>query len=134
MNKSEMNLKMRTIIISIVINFFISWTILPFAIPPFRAYSMNELIEVLLWQGIGMIGWPLAIPGVIFSFLFNHKINELRNFFFILIYPGILFLIIRILFSKHSKLWELLLVNLLITLSFIAVWYSVLNGYIFNGG
>jgi hypothetical protein len=37
-----------------------SWTVLPLVLPPFRLYSGRELLEVLFWQGMGLVGWPVG--------------------------------------------------------------------------
>ena len=40
----------------IAVNGLLSWTLLPLVLPPFRLYSERELLEVLLWQGMGLVG------------------------------------------------------------------------------
>lgn len=134
MNTPITNLKARTIVVSIAINFLLSSTILPFVIPPFRTYALHELIDVLFWQGMGIIGWPMAILGGFFSLLLNGKLSGLENLLLILIYPGMLFLFIRVLRSEGAKRWEIFLLHVLLTFSFGAVWYRVLNGYTFMSG
>lgn len=134
MNTPRTDLRARTVIVSIAMNFLLSSTILPFFIPPFRTYALHEFIEVLLWQGMGMIGWPMAILGGFFSLLFNGSLSGLENLLLLLIYPGMLFLLIRVLRSGEAKRWEIFLLHLLLTFSFGAVWYRVLNGYIFMSG
>ena len=42
--------------LAIAANLLLSGTVLPLAMPPFRVYSAGELLEVLLWQGMGMVG------------------------------------------------------------------------------
>ncbi|MFC1854027.1 hypothetical protein ACFL27_27900, partial [candidate division CSSED10-310 bacterium] len=108
--------------------------ILPFAIPPFRCYSLSELLEVLLWQGMGLVGWPIVIIGGLFSFLFQAQSINPGALLLILIYPALLFLLIHVLSSKRPQWWALILMHILLTLSFAAVWFQVLNGYDFMVG
>jgi len=75
---------------------------LPLAIPPFRIYSFRELMEVLLWQGIGAVGWPLAILGGFANLTLQGKMPDLVVLLLVLIYPTMLLLLIFVLFSKHS--------------------------------
>ena len=44
----------------IAVNGLLSWTVLPLVLPPFRLYYGRELVEVLLWQGMGLVGWPVG--------------------------------------------------------------------------
>ena len=48
---------------SIVINFLVSWTLLPLALPPFRSYSLRELIEVSPLARHGDGGMALGVGG-----------------------------------------------------------------------
>ena len=117
--------------VSIVVTALLSWTLLPFVIPPFRMYSPLELIEVLFWQGVGLIGWPLALLGGFLSLLLQPQSTDLGTLLFILIYPAIWILLILVL---RAKRWALIGLCLLLILSFAAVWYQVLNGYDFMVG
>ena len=119
---------------SLTVNAFISWTLLPLVIPPFRMYLVSELVETLLWQGIGAVGWPFAILGVILSLPFGGQLSDLGSLLLILVYPGILFLVIRVLTARIMRPWHLMLLHFLLTLSFAAVWWHVLNGYEFMVG
>lgn len=118
----------------IVANLLLSWIVLPFVIPPFGLYSLRDLGEVLLWQGIAMIGWPLALFGGIVSFLFQPGSAGLGALLVLLIYPAMLVLLILVLSSKPLRPWALVLFHVVLTLSFAAVWYQVLNGYDFQVG
>ncbi len=127
-------MKVRKIILSLIVNFLLSWTILPLLIPPFRVYSLSELFEVLLWQGIGMIGWPLALLGSFLSFLFQFEIAELIPLLFILIYPGMWFLLLWIWKPKRFRQPAFVLLHFFLIISFAAIWFQVLNGYDFMVG
>jgi hypothetical protein len=134
MIKSETDSKTKLIIASLVVNFLLSWTILPLTIPPFRIYSFRESMEILLWQGIAVIGWPLAILGGFASLIQQENVSNLASLLIVLIYPTMLLLLIFVLFSKRSKRWVLILLHILLTFSFAAIWYQVINGYDFMIG
>ena len=132
MVKREGNYNKRSLGLSILINFLLSWTLLPFVVPPFRIYSLRELTEVLLWQGMGFVGWPLALIGGVANLLLQGKLNGLSSLLLVTIYPIILLLLFLVLKSKRPKPWTLILWHMLIAFSFAAVWYQVLNGYEFK--
>jgi len=137
MIKAAKHSKTKSVIAGLMVNFLFSWTVLPFAIPPFRVYSFSELMEVLLWQGMGAIGWPIALLGGLASLILQGNMSGLFNFLLLLIYPNMLLLLIFVLFSKRSRRtrqWMLVLLHLLITFSFAAIWHQVLNGYDFMPG
>lgn len=134
MIRPTINSKIKILGASLLVNFLISWTILPLAVPPFGFYSFNNLMEVLLWQGIATIGWPIAILGVYASLILQANLSSLATLLIVVIYPSMLFLVIFILFSKYSRLWMRILLHILLTISFVAIWYQVLNGYDFMVG
>jgi len=117
--------------VSIMVTALLAWTLLPFVIPPFRLYSPLEFMEVLFWQGAGLIGWPLVLFGGFLSLLLQPQSTDLGSLLFILIYPAMWMLFILVL---RSKRWALIGLCLLLILSFAAVWYQVLNGYDFMVG
>jgi hypothetical protein len=119
---------------SLVINALLSWLFLPFVIPPFQGFSPIDLFEVLLWQVIAAFGWPFAILGGLLSQIFNQGYDNLLHLLFLLIYPVMLLLLGRAVFSKSIQRWELPLLHLLLVFSFAAIWYFVLNGYDFMAG
>ena len=125
---------MRTIAASLGVNLLLSWMLLPVVLPPFRLYSFRELIEVLLWQGMGAIGWPLALLGGVVSLLVQGVSSVPIAFLLVLIYPAMLLLLVLILFSRRSRGWALALLHVLLTFSFAVVWRQVLNGYDFMIG
>jgi hypothetical protein len=118
----------------LAVNILLSWTLLPFVIPPFGGYSLSELLEVLLWQGIGAVGWPFALLGVVLSIPFGAKLTSAYSLLLILLYPAIQFLLIRSTRSRTPRRVELILMHLFVTFSFAVVWYYVLNGYDFMSG
>ena len=126
----------RLLIISglLIINILLSWAILPFAIPPFQGYSPRDLLDVLLWQVIAAIGWPFAILGGLLSQIFTRGHANLLPLLLTLVYPVMLLLLGRVVFSKSHQRWELPLLHLLLAFSFAVIWYYVLNGYDFMPG
>jgi hypothetical protein len=119
---------------SLVVNAFISWTLLPLVIPPFRIYTISELAETLLWQGMGAFGWPLALLGIGLSAPFGGHARDLGSVLMTLVYPGMLVLAVRVFTMHGRRLWPIVLLHLLLTLSFALVWWRVLNGYQFMEG
>jgi hypothetical protein len=119
---------------SIAINFLLSWLLLPFVIPPFRLYSMRELAEALLWQGMGAVGWPLGLAGGLANLLLHRRSSDLATLLFLSIYPVMLSLLFLALYPRRPKRWARGLLHLLLSFSFALVWYKVLNGYDFMKG
>lgn len=120
--------------ISLVANFLVSWTLLPFALPPFRAYSLSELFDVLLWQGMGAVGWPSGLVGGLANLVLNRKLSDLVSLLWLLIYPMMSLLLISALSPKRSRLWVLVLLHLLLPGSFAVLWRKILDGYDFMKG
>ena len=118
----------------LAVNLVVSWTILPFAIPPFGGYSFSNLFEVLLWQTICAVGWPFAVLGILLSLPFGQGIPHCLDLLLILLYPAALILLIRTLTAKVVRNLDLFLLHILLTISFVVVWYRVLNGYDFMVG
>jgi hypothetical protein len=120
--------------LSLIANFLLSWLVLPFFIPPFRGFSTGHLLEVLLWQAIAALGWPFAILGGLLTQIFTPGSGNLLQILYLLIYPGMLLLLGRAVFSKSLHRWELPLLHLLLAFSFAVIWHFVLNGYGFMPG
>ena len=118
----------------LAVNVLVCCTILPFFIPHTGGYSFSKLLEVLLWQSIGMAGWPFALMGLALSLPFGAKPANLASFVFILPYPAIQFLLIRSIISKRLGRLDIILVHIFVTISFLIMWYFVLNGYDFMTG
>ena len=134
MTKPAINSKTKHIVATLIVNLLVSWTILPLAVPPFGFYSGLELMEVLLWQGIGAVGWPLALLGGCARLILQGNGAELLALLIVLSYPVMLLLLIFVLFSNRSKRWMLILLHMLLVFSFAAIWYQVRNGYDFMIG
>ncbi|MCX6083179.1 MAG: hypothetical protein NTW32_26935 [Chloroflexi bacterium] len=120
--------------LSLAVNILLCCTLVPFVVPPFEGYSFSTLLEVLLWQGIGMVGWPLALFGMALSIPFGAKLTSVASFLFIILYPTIQFLLIRSVISKALHRLDFILLHVFVIFSFVIVWYYVLNGYDFMAG
>jgi hypothetical protein len=107
---------------------------LPFALPPFRSYSLRELSEVLLWQGLGLVGWPLGLVGALANHFLHPAGTDLVSLLLLSMYPTMIFLLMLSLFAKRPKWWALALLHIVLTISFAVIWYKVLNGYDFMKG
>jgi hypothetical protein len=134
MIKPAIKLNKKSAGVSIGVNLVLSWTLLPLIIPTGRIYSFPELIEVSLWQGVGTIGWPMALIGGFAGLISQGNGTDLLALLFVLIYPISLLLLIFVFSSKHPKGWVLVLLHILIASSFMNVWYQVFNGYNFMVG
>jgi hypothetical protein len=134
MAKSETTSQRTAAGISLAINFLVSWTLLPFVLPPFRVYSLRELFEVLLWQAMGAVGWPLGLVGGVANLLLHRTWTNLVGLLLLSMYPVMILCLILSLFPKRPRWWALALLHILLTGSFVAVWYKVLNGYDFMKG
>jgi hypothetical protein len=121
------------IILPLLMNALLSWSLIPYVIPAFEGYSVTQLFEVLLWQSMYMVGWPIAILGVILSYPFYTESVE-ASAFFILMYPVIQILLVVSIFSKAPRRGVLILLHVLIPLSFAVLWYYVHHGYDFMPG
>jgi hypothetical protein len=119
---------------SLLANILLSWTLLPLFLRPLQGYSLSHLLEVLLWQLMGVIGWPFALLGGLLSQIFTPGGASLLSLLLILVYPAILLLLARAVFARRLRRWELPLLHILIVFSFAVVWYSVLSGYDFMPG
>jgi hypothetical protein len=115
--------------ISILINVLFSWTLLPFVLPPFRSYSMRELSEVLLWQGMGLAGWPLGLAGGLMNLLLRHAGMDWAGLLLLSMYPVMTLSFVLSLFSKRPRWWVLALLHIVLAGSFALVWCNILNGY-----
>jgi hypothetical protein len=122
------------VVIPLAINVLISWMVLPFAIPPFGGYSLRQLLDIALWQGIGTVGWPLVLLGWLLSLPFGQVTPRLGSLLLTLMYPAMLVLLVRALTTKILRRWELALLHILLALSFALLWYQVLAGYDFMVG
>jgi hypothetical protein len=113
---------------------FLSWTLLPFGIPPFGPFAADQALEVLLWQAFASIGWPLAMFGALASTALGSGLSSLPAVFLLLPYPTMLMLVSHVLAAKLPAPWALPVLHLLLAFSFAAVWYGVRHGYVFMEG
>ena len=119
---------------SVLVNILLCLTVLPFALPPFQGYALSDLGGVLLWQASAVIGWPIALAGVLLSVPFGARTAGIGTLLLVLLYPAAAFLLLRMAIRRRARPWEIVALNLLVTVSFAAVWYRVLHGYDFMVG
>ena len=120
--------------ISIAVNFLVSWTVLPLALPPFHLYLPRDLIEVFLWQGMGIAGWPLGLVGGLANLRLHRAGTDLVSLLLLSMYPVMFVFLILSLFPKRPRWWVLAVLHIVLAGSFAVVWYKVLNGYDFMKG
>ena len=111
-----------------------SWTLWPLVLPPFRLCSGRELLEVLLWQGMGLVGWPVGLVGGLANLLLHRAGTDLVSLLLLAMYPVMILLLLFSLIPKRPQWWALVALHLLLAGSFALVWYKVLNGYDFMKG
>lgn len=107
---------------------------MPLVLPPFRLYTGRELEEVLVWQGMGLVGWPVGLVGGLANLLLHRAGSDLASLLLLSMYPVMILLLMFSLIPKRPRWWVLALLHILLTSSFAAVWYKVLNGYDFMRG
>ena len=134
MAKPETTTKRTAVGVSLAINFLLSWTLLPLVLPPLRFYSPRELFEVLLWQGMGAVGWPLGLVGGLANCLLRRAGSDLVSLLLLSMYPALIVLLVLSLVPKRPKWWVVALLHIVLTGSFAVTWYKVLNGYVFMRG
>lgn len=126
--------KLRVALISLALSLAFSCFILPLLVPPFVGTRIEELLEVLLWQVMGMVGWPLALLGVVLSLLVGGSSLQLGSTWPLFLYPGMLLLSVAMFLSKRFGGWTLILLHTTILISFIVLWTQVRSGYDFMIG
>lgn len=133
MNAQRSQVAMRTVAVSLFVNLLVSLLVAPLLIPPFRSYSISELAEVLFWQVVGLIGWPLGILGWLSNMIAGGDPGTTEGLL-LFMYPVMLFLLLFTLLSRKHRRWALIPLHLVVAVSFAVVWYKVLNGYDFMRG
>lgn len=118
----------------LVVTTLLSLTLLPLVIPPFRPPSMAEVGEVLLWQTIANIGWPVAIAGAILSLATGAVVTDPTSLALLLAYPFTYFILLRSLAARTVVVWHAVLLNALVLATYAGIWYGVGNGYSFMSG
>jgi hypothetical protein len=132
--RADRRSRIGSVAIGLGVNVLLSWGILPLLLPSTRTTTLRDLGEVVLWQTMGIIGWPLAIPGSVHSLFSQSGATGLWPLLLLLMYPAMLVLFVCVFRAKTRALWALIVLHVLITASFAAVWYTVLNGYDFVVG
>ena len=133
-NLLSKNPTLKTIWISLALNILLCCTLLPLALEPDQIFTLQDLLEVILWQGLALVGWPLAIVMGVLQFIRQGIFMDTRSFLSLMIYPVGLVLLALTIFLKRGKFFSLVIFHLLLILSFVVTWYSVRSGYDFMLG
>jgi len=88
-------------LLSLFATALLSWCLLPLAIPPFGLYPASQAIEVLLWQGMAALGWPMAIFGTMASAAFGSWPADISAVLLVLSYPTMVVLTAYVLISRR---------------------------------
>lgn len=128
------NPTLKAIWISLALNVLLCCTLLPLALQPDQVFTLQDLLEVILWQGMALVGWPMALVMGFVQLISQGIIMDTRSLLSLLVYPTGLVLLALTIFLKRGKMISLILLHLLIILSFVVTWYSVRNGYDFMLG
>ena len=134
MTISLKELSPKLIWISLVINLLICMIILPFILQPGSTFNINQLLETLFWQGMGLIAWPITLVMALISPLFSGSLPRISDILSLILYPMIEISLILIIAGQKNKWIPLLASHILILMSFIIVWTAILGGYNFMVG
>ena len=115
-------------------NFILSWLVLPFLINPFCFRSISDYVSNLGMsigiQVAALVTWPLAL---VMSLIFGGAIKWV-DLAWLLMYPALTFLLIRVVVLKSHVRFDTVLLHSLIALSFGRVWHSLIYGFDFMVG
>ena len=118
----------------LLVNFILSWLVLPFLIDPFYFRSISDYVSNLGMsigiQVAALVNWPLAL---VMSLIFGGAIRWV-DLAWLLIYPALTFLLIRVAVLKSHSRFDTVLLHSLIALSFGKVWHSLIYGFDFMVG
>jgi len=90
-------------------------------LPPFRLYSGRELLEVLLWQGMGLVGWPVGLVGGLANLFLLRAGTDLVSLL-LAMYPVMILLLLFSLIPQRPQWWVLAVLHLALTGTFAVVW------------
>ncbi len=115
-------------------NFILSWLVLPFLINPFGFRSISDYVSnsgmSIGIQVVALVTWPLAL---VMSLIFGGVIKWV-DLAWLLMYPALTFLLIRVAVLKSHGRFDTVLLHSLIALSFGRVWHSLIYGFDFMVG
>lgn len=128
------NPSQKLIWLSLGANFLVCIFILPLLLQPGSTINFSQLLETIFWQGMGLVAWPITLLMALISPLFSGSLPRLNDLFSLFLYPLIEISLILIIVGKNNKSILLLVSHILILMSFIMTWTSVLGGYNFMVG
>jgi len=115
-----------------MVNLAFSLLALPFLVMPGTAWGLAHLLEVLFWQAVGLISWPLALFGLVATAALSPGTSAWSAMFMVMAYPLLigLALVAGLARRPAGLTWLALgIYHLLLMVSFAAVWRQVLGGY-----
>jgi hypothetical protein len=115
-----------------IVNLAFSSLALPFLVMPGSSWGLGHLLEVLFWQAVGLVSWPLALSGLVATAALSPGTSAWSAMIIVIAYPLLIGLaLVAVLARRPAGLpWLALgLYHLLLLVSFAAVWRQVLGGY-----
>ena len=134
MDTSSINLSQKYIWLSLVANCLVCIFILPLILQPGSTININQLLETMFWQSLGLIAWPITLVMALLSPLFSGSLPRLDELFNLIQYPLLELSLILIIIGKKNKWIPFILSHILLLMSFIMAWTAVLGGYNFMVG
>jgi hypothetical protein len=118
---------------SLLINSLICFVVLPRVLQPQTHISFKQFGEVLFFQFISLIGWPIPFMAGLAGLLWGGTFPGLVDLLILLIYPAGTASFVLTLILKNKWI-PLIITHILILISFLITWNSTLNGYNFMIG
>jgi len=134
MGTSKINPSLQLIWISLAINLLFCCTILPLTLQSGSFFSVSQLLETLLWQGLGLIAWPITLIMAFVSPLFSGNLPQLSDLLILFLYPLIEISLVMVLVLKNKKWIPLISAHIMVLISFTITWMAVFTGYNFMVG
>jgi hypothetical protein len=134
MKSPEQNFLINLFWIASAVNILFSFLVLPLLIQPDPPYTHLEFLETLLWQGLSLIAWPIALPLGVAIPLVSGSLPPLKEILSLSLYPLIEFSLLLTLILKRYKWIPFLISHILFLTSMAITWKAVLRGYNFMVG
>jgi hypothetical protein len=119
---------------SLLTNIMICCSAIPFILQPNHIFDYRQLVEVLFFQVIYLIGWPVPIVIWLGEVIFYGGFPDLGDLALVLVYPVGLICLLLTIFGKNNTWIPFVFAHTLIVISFIATWSAVIFGYNFMVG
>jgi len=129
MEHMEISPSPKIIRISILINIFFCCLVLPLFLQPTPLISLDQILEALFWQVLGLIAWSVTLIMTLVDSWFSGALPRLHDIFSLLLYPLIEISLLMVLILKKNKWIPLILIHILLLMTFSITWNAVLKGY-----